>query len=428
MRKFSLVSIILLGSFTALQAQELFKIPADKPQTRWVSPENPTGEKGQGGKVNKGAKGQAFYIIAPGEKKIIFNVKGAGVIQRIWVSGTIPVDAEQRRSVRLDMFWDDASKAAVSAPIGDFFGEGLGLISSFENDFFASPEGRSYNCTIPMPYRAAARMELTNESTSYVLLWYDVDFLKLGKQADDALYFHAFWSRELRTTLGKDFVILPLVKGKGRYLGSNIGVIANPGYQHAWFGEGEIKMYLDGDRAHPSIVGTGTEDYIGSGWGQGKFSGPYHGSLISDEANGLYAFYRFHIADPVYFYSDCQVAIQQIGSANPPLIRDMISHKVPLQPVWYFNSKGMHDVSGDRSKGPEEVSLLDLPGSQVIDWSKIPDTVNMNFYRSDDLSATAYFYLDNPAGVLPGLPSLELRMKDLKKEVFEKTDPAFMGK
>jgi hypothetical protein len=267
-------------------------------------------------------------------------------------------------------------------------------------------------------------MEITNESHSYVLLWYDIDYLQLKKQPDDILYFHAYWSRDPQTTPGKDFVILPEVKGKGRYLGANIGMIGNTKeYGHTWFGEGEVKMYLDGDRDHPSLVGTGTEDYIGSGWGQGHFYGPERGSLIADTANILYAFYRYHINDPVYFYSDCRVAIQQMGSASLPTIKEMLSHHANLQPVWYFDSKGMDDVSGDRSKGPEQVGLLDMQNPADRSLDKIPPYTSVNFYRSDDLSATAYYYLDNPSGSLPALPSLELRMKDLKSRVYDKLDP-----
>ena len=100
---------------------ELFKAPPKGITSRWVSPENPTGEKGKGGLTNKGAKGNAFFIIAPGEKKVLFDVKGAGIINRMWLSGTIGVNQIQRRAVRIDMFWDGCLKPAVSAPVGDFF-------------------------------------------------------------------------------------------------------------------------------------------------------------------------------------------------------------------------------------------------------------------------------------------------------------------
>ncbi len=134
-------------------AQELYKAPPDGIETRWVSPENPGGAKGQGGIANKGAKGNAFFIIAPGEKKIIFDVKGAGIIKRIWLSGSIAKNVEQKRSVRLDMFWDNAAKPAVSAPVGDFFGLGLGLRASYESSLFSSLEANSYDYIDLMHYR-----------------------------------------------------------------------------------------------------------------------------------------------------------------------------------------------------------------------------------------------------------------------------------
>ena len=411
-------SLLMILCCLSVHSQELYKIPPPGTQTRWVSPENPTGAKGEGGKINKGAKGNAFFIIAPGEKKIIFDVKGAGIIKRIWISGTIPINPEQRRSVRIDMFWDGAKKPAVSAPVGDFFSVGLGLITSFENTLFASPEGRSYNCTIPMPFRTAARIELTNESHSYVLFWYDINYLQLEKQEDNVFYFHSYWSRSLKTELGKDFEILPLVSGKGRYLGANIGVIGNPDYNGTWFGEGEVKIYLDGDKHLPTLVGTGTEDYIGSGWGQGKFYGPYHGSLVADNKNDLYAFYRYHTVDPVYFYNDCRVTIQQMGNAPMEKIRKMSANKIALKPVWIFDPKGQTDII----KAPEQIRLLDLKDSVDINSGALPINSGVNFYRSDDVSATAYFYLDKPESDLPGLPSLELRMKDLKNKVFEKAN------
>jgi hypothetical protein len=179
-----------------------------------------------------------------------------------------------------------------------------------------------------------------------------------------------------------------------------------------------VKIYLDGDRNFPSLVGTGTEDYIGSGWGQGKFFGPYHGSLVADNKNDLYAFYRYHTVDPVYFYNDCRVTIQQMGSASMGKIRKMIAEKVPLQPVWIFDPKGQIEII----KAPEQILLLDLKSALDPNSSQISENTSVNFYRSDDVSATAYFYLDKPESGLPGLPPLELRMKDLKNRVFEKVN------
>jgi hypothetical protein len=410
--------LLLFIVLNTLCSQELYTAPPKDAETRWVSPENPTGEKGQGGKTNKGAKGNAFFIIAPGEKKIIFDVKGAGIIKRMWMSGSIALNAEQRRSVRIDMYWDSAAKPAVSAPVGDFFGDGLGVMAAFDNELFSNPEGRSFNCNIPMPFRKSALIELTNESPYYVLYWYDIDYLKMQKMDDDILYFHTFWNRVSATALGKDYEILPYVTGKGRYIGANIGVIGNPDYRGTWFGEGEVKVYLDGDKDLPTLVGTGTEDYIGSGWGQGRFAGRYSGSLVADTANDLYSFYRYHVTDPVYFHNDCRVTIQQMGNANYAKLKSMIDHNTKLIPVWSLETGGRNDIVRLQGETPKHIRLLESPAKDIND--KDFPKGGINFYRSDDVSSTVYFYLSTPQSNLPALAPLTLRMQDMKEKVFEK--------
>jgi len=382
--------------------------PADV-QTRWVSPENPNGEKGEGALTNKGAKGNAFYIVPPGEKKVLFDVKGAGIINRMWLSGTIGVNAIQRRAVRLDMFWDGAKKPAVSAPVGDFFGIGLGLTARYDNALFSSPEGRSFNFTIPMPFRKSACITITNESGEEVWIWYDINFLKVKDLPEDALYFHAYWNRNLKTSLGKDYEILPKVEGNGRFIGSNIGVIGDSLYRDTWFGEGEVKVFLDGDKEQPTLVGTGTEDYIGSGWGQGEYASRYFGSLISDRDSDIYTFYRYHIADPIYFHKDCKVTLQQMGSANKVKLLKIKARGGAFIPVMVLGKEGSKTF---------QRRLLDEANPPKLEDSDFPLT-STNYYRSDDVSATAYFYLDKPENNLPELPPLELRMKDLEKRVFK---------
>ena len=400
--------LLFFGVITAMDAQELYQAPDENTRTIWVSPENPTGE----------AKGNAFYIIAPGEKKVLLKREGPGIIKRMWMSGTIARNARQRRAVRIDMYWDGASKPAVSAPIGDFFGVGLGVLPSFESELFASPEGRSFNFTIPMPYRKSARIEITNEAETYVLFWYDINLLDVPDLPENALYFHTYWNRDRSTEIGKAYEILPRVNGKGRFLGTNVGVIGNPAYQGTWFGEGEVKMYLDGDRELPSLVGTGTEDYIGSGWGQGEYSGQYFGSLLSDSQNDLYAFYRYHIKDPVYFHRDIRVTIQQMGNASKKKVREMLADGAKLQPVRVLNTKGS-DITRTKKK-PERIRLLDMDKVPSINSEDFPKGGNINFYRSDDVSATAYFYLDKPESNLPPLPQLEKRLEDMEERVWKK--------
>jgi hypothetical protein len=169
------------------------------------------------------------------------------------------------------------------------------------------------------------------------------------------------------------------------------------------------------------LSGTGTEDYIGSGWGQGEYQGDYQGSLISDSKNDIYAFYRYHIPDPVYFQRDCRVTIQQIGNTTVENLRDMVSKGVKLQPVWVFKKGDSDEIFNLQGKAPEQILLLDRP-----DIKGINDTIfnggqfGANFYRSDDLSSVAYFYLDKPFSNLTLLGNKQVRIEGLKEKVWTK--------
>jgi len=368
------ISIVLLASCTRndqpydplTRMNNLFSNPSPGIETRWISPENPTGEKGKGGMTNKGAKGNAFFVVQPGESQVLMDASGPGMITRIWVSGTVAVNEEQRRAVKLEMYWDGSETPAVSAPFGDFFGIAHGKLVPFENQLFFSPEGRSFNCTLPMPFKKSAYIAIHNGSSSEVWIWYDINYLKISNLPEDILYLHASYHRDTSTVPGVDFEILPRVEGKGRFLGSNIGVMGGEAYRGTWFGEGEVKIYLDGDTDYPTLAGTGTEDYIGSGWGQGEYSGRYAGSLISDRENDIYAFYRFHLDDPVYFHKDIRVTIQQMGNANKNHILEMMKITDEIKPVWFLDQR-----SGKTKQG----RLLD-PGNQDL-------------FESDDFPVTS---------------------------------------
>jgi len=251
-----------------LQAQELYQLEKGR-SPRWASFENPTATKGAAAQSNQSAKGHAFDSLKAGESVVLLDYTGSGIIRRIWltISDRSP---EMLRSLTLRMFWDGATNPAVLVPLGDFFSVSHGQMCALESALFSNPEGRSFNCFIPMPFRRSARVVLSNESTKALShLFYDIDFEAVHKLPKDALYFHGYWNRQLNTKLGVDFEILPSVKGRGRFLGVNLGVIANPAYENSWWGEGEVKMYLDGDEAHPTLAGTGTEDYVGTAWGLG---------------------------------------------------------------------------------------------------------------------------------------------------------------
>jgi len=403
---------------TVLSAQELYKAPASSTKTKWISPENTSGKQGAGGKSNQGAKGSAFLTVKAGEQLVMMDVKGSGIIRRMWLSGTIPRSEEQRRMVRIDMYWDGSKKPAVSAPIGDFFGLGLGLSVPYKNALFSNPEGRSFNFTIPMPYRTGAKIVITNESSAHALVWYDINYTE-EKVPDDALYFHAYWNRVMHTALGTDHVILPKVNGKGRFLGTNVGVIGDSAYRDTWFGEGEVKVYLDGDKQLPTLAGTGTEDYIGTGWGQGEYQDQYQGSLVSDSKNDVYAFYRYHVPDPVFFQQDCKVTIQQLGNTSVKNLRDMLARGVQLKPVWVFKQGSNADIFNLQGNPPEQVLLLDRPDIKGINDPMFDkEAFGANFYRSDDVSSVAYFYLNKPFSNLPEMKDKQLQIEGMKEKVW----------
>lgn len=364
-------------------------------ETRWSSFENITAGKGSGGAENHGAKGHPCDVIRAGESVTLLDIAGPGMINRIWatINDRSP---EMLRSLKIEMYWDQSEKPAVSAPFGDFFGVGLGRRTAFENDLFADPEGRSFNCFIQMPFKESARVVLTNESSKDLnMFFYDIDLIKFREWKDDYLYFHCYWHRDTATTPGKDFRILPRVTGKGRFLGSNIGINANPVYGNHWWGEGEVKMYVDGDTDLPTLVGTGTEDYIGTAWGQGEFCTRYTGCLVADGEKRQWAYFRYHIPDPIYFSSDFMVTIQQMGGNQKEQVLAYQQEGIPLIPVTIHEAPKMHHIyDPDR---PVDLADENLPEA----WT--------NYFRSDDVSATAYFYLDRPENALPPLQSREIR-------------------
>jgi hypothetical protein len=207
-----------------------------------------------------------------------------------------------------------------------------------------------------------------------------VDYTIGDRHAANMLYFHAHWRRENPTRIKSDYEILPRLAGAGRYLGTNVGVTVNrETYHDTWWGEGEIKIYLDGDTTLPTIAGTGTEDYIGTAWGQGRYANLYQGSPVADEGAKQWAFYRYHIPDPVYFRRDIRVTMQQIG------------------------------YLADHSRGPfvRLGTRLIQTGEGTVEKDITKDG---KFERSDDWSSCAYFYLDRPENGLPPLAPVASRI------------------
>lgn len=371
--------------------------------SRWADFENPSAQPGAGARENARAKGHAFESLAPGQTVTLLNASGSGIIRRIWMTLS-DRSPHTLRALTLSMYWDGAATPAVRCPLADFFGHGLALPHPFESELFSSPEGRSFNCFVPMPFFTGARITLSNESKTHVKrVFYDVDFTLEPLKPGEALYFHAFWNREAPTRLLRDYTVLPRVDGHGLLLGVSLGVLLDDKYQQTWFGEGEVKLYVDGDDALPTLVGTGIEDYIGTAWGQGLYAHRTQGSLESDLQTGRFAFYRLHTVDPIYFQENMSVRVQQIGGAPCAQVLALLHAGVNLR-----------IVSADSSRSGFK-KLYEVPGYQLNEQNAVWDAW-YNFYREDDYASTAYFYLDRPENGLPELPAVSIRQQGMEMQ------------
>jgi len=390
--------LFIVNGYCGFVGDDMFKKPSPKIQSRWFSPENLTGKKGEAGKANFGRKGSPCVVVQPGESIVMADIKGSGTIRRIWSTTEPFSEPEVLRGFKFEIFWDGAKKPAVQVPMGDFYCHTFGKMTKFENVFFACPEAKSYNCYIPMPFKKSAKIKLTNESKKVMRIFYEINCTLGETHDDDMMYFHSSWRRENFNKVREDFTILPKIKGTGRYLGCNIGMRQNSAMKSFWFGEGEYKVFLDGDKEWPTLNGTGTEDLIGTGWGQAKYDDLYQGcQFVSKEGDGafktFYGFYRFHAPDPIYFHKDIKVTIQALGGANAKhLLQDMKAN--PKQ-------KYMKAGKGDEFFSQKEVD--EMGDAFVI------------VEREDDYCATAYWYMDSPTNSLPELAPIKERTADLPK-------------
>lgn len=380
---------------------ELYRRP-DGVSTRWATPENPSGEPGAGGRFGNGRKGMAHFAIRPGRSVVLARVDGqSGVVRRVWLTFH-DLSPLMLRQLRVTCHWDAASRPAVDVPLGDFFGMGLGRMVAFAGSLFSSPEGRSFVCTAPMPFRDSMRIEIHNDGISTAaMFYYEVDFTVGDDVPADAGYFHAWYNQELPTKLGVDYTVLDRVRGRGRFLGASFGVVMDrERYGPSWGGEGELRVYVDGDTSHPTLCGTGTEDYVGTGWCQGVFSHADQGFTVADDQTMVLAFYRYHVPDPVWFDREIRVTIQQIGSWSPEILAYLRERGEPIHRA---------GLGATNPPQPVDLSRTDLPDFEL-------------FEREDRWNSCAYFYLDRPDHDLSGPPSLAERARALPG-----FDPAELG-
>ncbi len=240
------------------------------------------------------------------------------------------------RDLVIRVTWDDAATPAIVVPFGDFFTSGFSTASeAYSAAFVVAPNG-GFNCYLPMPFRTAARIEIINEHAGDIEgFFYQIDYSLDDELGDEMGYLHAQWRRsDPAAPRGTDHTILEGITGRGSYVGTYIGVTSLERY---WWGEGELKFFIDGDAERPTICGTGLEDYVGGAWAFQDHLGAvpvprartftsaylgYHQRLLEDETAispydttmpPSHGMYRFHLPDPIRFQSDIRVTLQQIG-------------------------------------------------------------------------------------------------------------------
>jgi hypothetical protein len=282
--------------------------------SRAVTFENPTAARGAGGGAGSGRKGAPSRRLDPGEHVVLADLEGPGVIRHVWMTFP-PAPPEVMRALSLEVFYDDMTEPSVSVPALDFFGLPHGRPVPYASALTTAQEGRGFNSYLPLPFGHRIRVEITNGSTRALDLYFQLD-LTLQDVPDDLGRLHAAFRRENPTTMGRDFVIADGLAGPGRFAGCVVGVrVLDEGL---WYGEGEVKAYLDDDAELPTICGTGLEDYVGTAWGMGAHHAPYAGSPLEVRTPGqaqpaFLGFYRWHMPDPIVFRRDLRVTIQQIG-------------------------------------------------------------------------------------------------------------------
>jgi len=279
--------------------------------SRSICFENPTGAPGEGGKeasrLGVGRKGAPSISLKAGREVQLCDIEGPGTIRHIWM--TTQRDTLNLRSLVIRAWWDNQGHPSIECPISDFMGFAHGKVMPYYSAVHSLGQNAGMNIWLPMPFAKRAKITLTNEGEKDVPLYYQIDYTIADKHPDDVGRLHVLFRRENPTTMKKDFVMLPQRKNKGRFIGVVIGVRnLTPGQ---WWGEGEIKIYMDGDTDFPTICGTGSEDYVCLSYGMQQTPYLYNGCSLNE--NNFVSMYRWHLPDPISWRNECRITIQQIA-------------------------------------------------------------------------------------------------------------------
>ncbi len=312
-------------------------------QTRSICAENPTGAVGGGARetpdqnspasmLGKGWKVRPAITLPAESVTTIASIEGPGVIQHIWIT----VDKARWRDLILRIYWDDESAASIETPLGDFFACGHNLPTTVNSIPIAVNPLGGFNSYWPMPFRRGAKVTIENQfDAEHPNFFYQITY-SLEDVPPEAAYLHAQWRRSLTRREGPEHVIVDGISGRGHYVGT---YMAWQTCSDMWWGEGEVKFYLDGDGEHPTICGTGTEDYFGGAWGfwgkdgrEEAYSTPYLGMpLVHHQVNHVpkFGLYRWHVLDPIRFERDLRATVQTLGwtphGKFQPLTEDIAS-------------------------------------------------------------------------------------------------------
>jgi hypothetical protein len=300
-------------------------------ERRAITAENPTGERGAGGRASEGTgavaardlgvgwKVSPSLMIPAGEEVELARITGSGVIDHCWMTTRV----EAWRSLVLRMWWEDYDEApAICVPLGDFFCQGWCQYSPLTSELIVVAPYGGLNSYFQMPFRRAAKISIENLADTDVVVYYQVDYTLCDVPAE-AAYLHTHWRRSNPVPAGDVHTIVEGVNGRGMYVGTYLAFGANsPG----WWGEGEIKFFLDDDDEYPTICGTGTEDYFGGAWNfdvPGAGYTPYCSNHLGlhqiIRPDGLYrsqtrfGMYRWHVRDPIYFRTGIRATLQDLG-------------------------------------------------------------------------------------------------------------------
>lgn len=302
---------------------------AKKAQSRSICAENPTGAKGGGAmaepegaehaarELGKGWKVSPNIEIPAHTVATLADIHDMGIIRHIWMT----CYPDTWRMLVLRFYWDDETFPSVEVPIGDFFCNGWCQRSNIKSIPVSVNPAGGFNCYWAMPFRKAAKITVENLSREPQTLFFQVDY-ELTEVPDDACYFHAMFRRTNPVPYKEEYVIVDKIEGRGHYVGTYMAWQAN---NNGWWGEGEIKMYIDNDGEYPTICGTGTEDYFGGAWNFEDVPGEYHsytnlyhgmhvflpGNIYHE--NTRFGLYRWHIPDPVHFETNLHVTMQDLG-------------------------------------------------------------------------------------------------------------------